>query len=114
MRVQYVLSCLSAFVLKSAAHCKAAGNHQPFAKVAADFALSIHSLTHSLPPASTHSHAPTGQGVNSALEDVCVLEQQVFDKSAGDLNQALPAFEQMRLPDSAALVKLVQVCFPLA
>jgi hypothetical protein len=51
----------------------------------------------------------TGQGVNSALEDVCVLEQQVFDKAAGDLNQALPAFEQQRLPDSAALVKLVQV-----
>lgn len=50
-----------------------------------------------------------GQGVNSALEDVCVLERQLFEASAGDLSQALPAFEQQRLPDSAALVKLVQV-----
>jgi 2-polyprenyl-6-methoxyphenol hydroxylase-like FAD-dependent oxidoreductase len=47
--------------------------------------------------------------VNSALEDVCVLEQQLFEASAGNLSQALPAFEQQRLPDSAALVKLVQV-----
>lgn len=53
--------------------------------------------------------AAAGQGVNSALEDVCVLEQQLFESSAGDLSQALPAFEQQRLPDSAALVKLVQV-----
>jgi hypothetical protein len=77
----------------------------------------IHSATHSFtstPACTLHSYALTGQGVNSALEDVCVLEQQVFDKSAGDLNQALPAFEQMRLPDSAALVKLVQVCFAYA
>jgi 2-polyprenyl-6-methoxyphenol hydroxylase-like FAD-dependent oxidoreductase len=43
------------------------------------------------------------------LEDVCVLERQLFEASAGDLSQALPAFEQQRLPDSAALVKLVQV-----
>lgn len=61
-----------------------------------------------LPPACC-SFCPTGQGVNSALEDVCVLERQLFDASAGDLAQALPAFEQQRLPDSAALVKLVQV-----
>lgn len=54
-----------------------------------------------------------GQGVNSALEDVCVLERQLFDSAAGDLSQALPAFEQQRLPDSAALVKLVQIGFPL-
>lgn len=47
--------------------------------------------------------------MNSALEDVCVLEQQVFEASGGDLSAALPAFEQQRLPDSAALVKLVQV-----
>jgi 2-polyprenyl-6-methoxyphenol hydroxylase-like FAD-dependent oxidoreductase len=52
---------------------------------------------------------PAGQGVNSALEDVCVLEQQLFEASAGNLSQALPGFEQQRLPDSAALVKLVQV-----
>lgn len=47
--------------------------------------------------------------MNSALEDVLVLEQQLFESSAGNLSQALPAFEQQRLPDSAALVKLVQV-----
>lgn len=49
-----------------------------------------------------------GQGVNSALEDVCVLEQQLAD-AGGNLAQALPAFEAQRLPDSAALAKLVQV-----
>jgi 2-polyprenyl-6-methoxyphenol hydroxylase-like FAD-dependent oxidoreductase len=52
---------------------------------------------------------PSGQGVNSALEDVCVLEQEVFERAGGDLSQALPAFEDHRLPDSAALIKLVQV-----
>jgi 2-polyprenyl-6-methoxyphenol hydroxylase-like FAD-dependent oxidoreductase len=49
-----------------------------------------------------------GQGVNSALEDVCVLERQL-DAAADDLAQALPAFEQQRMPDSEALAKLVQV-----
>lgn len=53
---------------------------------------------------------PAGQGVNSALEDVCVLEQQIFERHGGDLSQALLDFEEQRLPDSAALVKLVQVC----
>lgn len=49
-----------------------------------------------------------GQGVNSALEDVCVLEQQLA-AARDDLAAALPAFEQQRLPDAAALAKLVQV-----
>eukprot|EP00775_Hariotina_reticulata_P000352 gene352-585_t len=53
-----------------------------------------------------------GQGVNSALEDVCVLEQQLL-AAQGDLAGALPAFEQQRLPDSAALAKLVQIGYPL-
>jgi 2-polyprenyl-6-methoxyphenol hydroxylase-like FAD-dependent oxidoreductase len=52
----------------------------------------------------------TGQGVNSALEDVCVLERHLLT-AHGDLSEALPAFEQQRLPDSAALAKLVQVKF---
>jgi 2-polyprenyl-6-methoxyphenol hydroxylase-like FAD-dependent oxidoreductase len=51
---------------------------------------------------------PAGQGVNSALEDVCVLERQL-EAAGDDLTQALPAYEQQRLPDSEALVKLVQV-----
>jgi 2-polyprenyl-6-methoxyphenol hydroxylase-like FAD-dependent oxidoreductase len=46
--------------------------------------------------------------VNSALEDVCVLERQL-DAAADDLAQALPAYEQQRMPDSEALAKLVQV-----
>jgi 2-polyprenyl-6-methoxyphenol hydroxylase-like FAD-dependent oxidoreductase len=53
-------------------------------------------------------HMPAGQGVNSALEDVCVLERQL-DAAGDDLTQALSAYEQQRLPDSEALVKLVQV-----
>eukprot|EP00882_Tetradesmus_deserticola_P005981 GHRQ01006298.1.p1 GENE.GHRQ01006298.1~~GHRQ01006298.1.p1 ORF type:complete len:342 (+),score=172.70 GHRQ01006298.1:94-1026(+) len=53
-----------------------------------------------------------GQGVNSALEDVCVLERQL-DAAGDDLAQALPAYEQQRMPDSEALVKLVQTGYPL-
>lgn len=55
--------------------------------------------------------APAGQGVNSALEDVCVLERQL-DAAGDDLAQALPAYELQRMPDSEALVKLVQVRQP--
>lgn len=47
--------------------------------------------------------------MNSALEDVCVLQREL-DAAGDDLAQALPAFEQQRQPDSEALAKLVQVC----
>ncbi|KAF8067186.1 Kmo [Scenedesmus sp. PABB004] len=62
---------------------------------------------------AAHAFPPDlGQGVNSALEDVLVLERQL-EATGDDLGAALPAFEVARLPDSAALAKLVQVGFPL-
>lgn len=52
---------------------------------------------------STHPLHP-----RSALEDVLVLGEAL--EAAGDrLAAALPAFETQRMPDVAALVKLVQV-----
>jgi 2-polyprenyl-6-methoxyphenol hydroxylase-like FAD-dependent oxidoreductase len=52
-----------------------------------------------------------GQGVNSALEDVCVLDR-ALEQSKDELSSALPLYESMRLPDVKALVRLAQTAFP--
>jgi len=52
-----------------------------------------------------------GQGVNSALEDVYVLNE-ALSSSGDDLNRALPNYELERSPDVKALVRLAQVAFP--
>ncbi len=53
----------------------------------------------------------TGQGVNSALEDVCVL-QEALSRSENDLSQALPLYESSRSSDVKALVRLAQIAYP--
>lgn len=51
------------------------------------------------------------QGVNSALEDVVVLERAL--ESCGDcVETALPAYEQARAADSKALVRVRLGFFP--
>ncbi len=52
-----------------------------------------------------------GQGVNSALEDVYVLNE-VLSRSDDDLSLALPLYESLRFPDVKALVRLAQIGFP--
>ena len=49
-----------------------------------------------------------GQGVNSSLEDVCVLEK-ALEESGDRLGEALKMYQQRRQEDTAALAKLVQV-----
>ena len=59
-----------------------------------------------------HSFPPDlGQGVNSALEDVCTLNE-ALEKSNNNLSQALPLYESLRLPDTKALIRLMQVGYP--
>ncbi|CAM9651225.1 unnamed protein product [Laminaria digitata] len=59
-----------------------------------------------------HAFPPDlGQGVNSALEDVVVLERAL--ESCGDcVETALPEYEQARAADSKALVRLCQIGYP--
>lgn len=52
-----------------------------------------------------------GQGVNSALEDVYVLNE-ALSRSNDDLSRALPLYESLRFPDVKALVRLAQIAFP--
>ncbi|MBO3461432.1 FAD-dependent monooxygenase [Aetokthonos hydrillicola Thurmond2011] len=52
-----------------------------------------------------------GQGVNSALEDVCVLND-ALSRSDDDMKVALPLYESLRLPDVKALVHLAQTAYP--
>lgn len=52
-----------------------------------------------------------GQGVNSALEDVYVLNETLA-KSHDDLSSAMPLYETLRLPDVKPLVRLAQIAFP--
>ena len=52
-----------------------------------------------------------GQGVNSALEDVYVLNESLA-KSHDDLSSAMPLYETLRLPDVKPLVRLAQIAFP--
>ena len=59
-----------------------------------------------------HSFPPDlGQGVNSALEDVCTLNE-ALEKSDNNLAEALPLYESSRLPDTKALIRLMQVGYP--
>ena len=59
-----------------------------------------------------HSFPPDlGQGVNSALEDVCTLND-ALEKSDNNLTEALPLYESLRLPDTKALIRLMQVGYP--
>jgi len=57
---------------------------------------------HSLPP-------DIGQGVNSALEDVTVLETCLDSASLGE---AVAEFGKKRMPDVEALIKIVRVAAP--
>jgi 2-polyprenyl-6-methoxyphenol hydroxylase-like FAD-dependent oxidoreductase len=52
-----------------------------------------------------------GQGVNSALEDVVVLNQALAEH-ADNLARSLPCYEAVRSPDVRALVCLAQVAAP--
>lgn len=52
-----------------------------------------------------------GQGVNAALEDVCILNDALAE-SNDVLWRALPLYESLRLPDTKALVYLAQVAYP--
>jgi 2-polyprenyl-6-methoxyphenol hydroxylase-like FAD-dependent oxidoreductase len=52
-----------------------------------------------------------GQGVNSALEDVYVLNE-ALSLSDDDLSCALPLYESLRFPNVKALVRLAQIAFP--
>eukprot|EP00899_Mesostigma_viride_P005335 jgi/Mesvir1/14802/Mv05441-RA.1 len=59
-----------------------------------------------------HSFPPdVGQGVNSALEDVVVLNEALSETN-DDIARALPLFEEKRMPDVKALVRLVQIAAP--
>jgi kynurenine 3-monooxygenase len=52
-----------------------------------------------------------GQGVNSALEDVYILNQ-VLAENEDDLVRSLPSYETRRSPDVEALVRLAQIAAP--
>lgn len=52
-----------------------------------------------------------GQGVNSALEDVCVLNQ-ALSQEQDDLARALPLYEALRAADVKAVVRLAQIAYP--
>ncbi|WP_256386687.1 NAD(P)/FAD-dependent oxidoreductase [Hydrocoleum sp. CS-953] len=52
-----------------------------------------------------------GQGVNSALEDVFILNQTLA-KTNDIISDALPLFESLRSPDMKPLIRLSQTAFP--
>lgn len=59
-----------------------------------------------------HAFPPDlGMGVNSALEDLDRFAQHISE-NPDRLDQACSAYERERLPESAALVRLVQTVFP--
>jgi len=59
-----------------------------------------------------HSFPPDlGQGVNSALEDVCTFNE-VLDKTNNNLVKALPLYESLRIADTKALIRLMQIGYP--
>lgn len=61
---------------------------------------------------AAHAVSPSiGQGCNSSLEDVRLLEQWL-DRYDDDWAQALPAFSQQRVPDAQALQDLSNYSFP--
>ncbi|CAL1152531.1 unnamed protein product [Cladocopium goreaui] len=66
-------------------------------------AILLGDALHSLPP-------DIGQGVNSALEDVTVLES-CLDSTATS-TEAVEEFQKRRLPDVEALIRIVRVAAP--
>ncbi len=55
---------------------------------------------------AAHTMSPVmAQGLNSGLEDVMVFTQ-LLEQHSGNVDSALPAFTQQRLPDIRALVML--------
>ena len=52
-----------------------------------------------------------GQGVNSALEDVCVL-YEALAQSNDIISDALPLYESLRSPNIKPLIHLAQTAFP--
>ncbi|MDJ0554389.1 MAG: NAD(P)/FAD-dependent oxidoreductase [Microcoleaceae cyanobacterium MO_207.B10] len=52
-----------------------------------------------------------GQGVNSALEDVCMLNQALTE-SNDIISDTLPLYESRRSPDLKPLIRLTQTAFP--
>ena len=52
-----------------------------------------------------------GQGVNSALEDIYVL-QETLAETQDNLSQALPRYQNLRLRDIKALIRLGQISYP--
>lgn len=69
-----------------------------------DSALLIGDAAHAVSPA-------LGQGCNSALEDVSILNE-LLDKYADDLSQVLGQFTACRLPDARAVVELSDYTLP--
>eukprot|EP00913_Durusdinium_trenchii_P028255 g26486.t1 len=69
-------------------------------------AILLGDALHSLPP-------DIGQGVNSALEDVTVLEACFASTDRdGNASDAVREFETRRMPDVEALIKIVRVAAP--
>ncbi|MCT7983506.1 FAD-dependent monooxygenase [Laspinema sp. A4] len=61
---------------------------------------------------AAHAVSPSiGQGCNSALEDIFILDQ-VLDRYQDDWSQVLPQFSQQRIPDAHALQDLSDYSFP--
>jgi kynurenine 3-monooxygenase len=53
----------------------------------------------------------TGQGVNSALEDVCILNE-ALSQCKDDLKSVLLLYESLRFQDVKALIRLAQTAYP--
>jgi 2-polyprenyl-6-methoxyphenol hydroxylase-like FAD-dependent oxidoreductase len=70
----------------------------------AAFVVLLGDAIHCFPP-------DIGQGVNSALEDVYVLNE-ALSTSDDEIARALPLYESLRFPDVKALVRLAQIAFP--
>ena len=52
-----------------------------------------------------------GQGVNSALEDVFILNK-ALDQTNDIISEALPLYESWRSPDLKPLIRLAQTAYP--
>ena len=63
---------------------------------------------------AAHAVAPSlGQGCNSAMEDVAILER-LLDKYEDNWTEVLPQFSLCRVPDAHALNELSNYAFPLS